>query len=135
MRADNIALNSPISAGEDLNVHSASSHESNRRVAAKPNDIVCLGKPEVLPAHKSMAPWFEPGSILRGNVRPASDEDRFRIQIERCATASKSHGGGAFDAKPIIQITSDARVVPEVMKYLSEDFKMLILDAKSELPG
>ncbi len=135
MRADNIALNSPISAGGNLNVHSASSHESNRRVTTKPNDIVCLGKPEVLPAHKGMAPRFEPGSVLRGNVRPASDEDRFRIQIVGCAAASKSHGGGPFEAKPIIQITSDARVVPEVMKCLTENFKMLILNTKPELPG
>src|ERR1700704_4192660 len=135
MRADNIALNSPIGAGKNLNVHSASSHESNRRVTTKSNNIVCLAKPEVLPTHKSMGPWFESGSVLRGNVWPSSDKDRFRIQIEGCATASKSHGGGAFEAKPIIQITSDARVEPKVMKCLSEDFKMLILNAKSELPG
>src|SRR6266404_4030576 len=135
MRADNIALNSPIGTGENLNVHSASSHESNRRVTTKPYDIVCLAKAEVLPTHKSMGPWFESGSVLRGNVRPASDEDRFRIQIVGCAAASKSHGGGPFDANPIIQITSDARVVPEVVKCLPENFKMLILNTKPELPG
>jgi hypothetical protein len=135
MRADSIALNSPMSAGGKLNVHSASNHESNRGVTVKVNYIVGLTEPEVFQAHKNMAPRFEPGSVLHGNAWPATDEGRFRPEIEGCDTASKSHGDGAFEAKPIIQITSDARIEPDVMKRLPENFEMLILKTKPELVG
>jgi hypothetical protein len=135
MRADRIALNTPRNAGGKLNVHSASGHESGRGVAIQVKSTICLDKPEVLPAHTNMAPRFEPGSVLQGNVRPATDEGRFRIESIGRDPASKSHGNGAFEANPISQITSDARVEPEIMKCLPGNFKMWILKTKPGLVG
>src|ERR1700680_1852659 len=70
---------------------------------------------------------------MHGDVRPAPDEKRLRGNIKRCANASKSHGGGAFQTKPVVQVIGEVCVVTEVMKRLTENIKMLVLKADPEL--
>src|ERR1039458_3690633 len=104
MRADVVALNTPVHARSELDVHSSAAHQSKRRVTADYGsvNITGLGEAEVLCANQQMNPRLYPATVFHGKVRPTANEERLRAiardcMIQRCSSGSKSHRDGALD--------------------------------------
>src|SRR5712671_540205 len=86
-----------------------------------------------------MPPWFDPAVVTHHNVRSATNEKRLRNQAPGYSwcgiSMSPTHLSGAFEAHPIIKISSNLGIKAKVVKAQPENSKMLVLKTRSHLPG
>ena len=131
-RPDEVALNTPkYRHGADFVIHPSARHDRVEGIAAY---RARLSEPEMLQTDHHVSPRLKAAGVVHGKVRAPSKEKRLRVLASIGPRVAESHNRRAFQTKPVIEISGDVRLEAEIVKFLTQDVELQILEPRSDLP-